>query len=241
MADGNKPYENQRPDPFEGIKFPEKFLKDGKPDLTGFVTSYGELETNFRAKTEDLRNTVKAELETEYKKGRVEAADKYSLPKIEGVDEKELAENPLLKSFREDAFKAGFTDEQFGTAVKRYVETLAEEEIDMAAVNEALGENAKQRIAAVDTWAKSFAKSDGELAQLQKIATNADGIKVLERLGGLAEGGDDGEQGNREPEITLEALRKMQDDPRYYDPNKREEAWVKKVNDGYEKLYPSKR
>ena len=242
MADGNKPYE-QPNDPFKDVKFPEKFLKEGKPDLVTFVNSYGELEARQGKKEEELRTVIKGELEGEYKKGRVDAPDKYTVPKIDGIDEKELAENPLLKSFREDAHKAGMTDDQFGIAVRRYVETLVEEPVDMEALKRELGDNTNARVSAVETWAKGYAKTPGELAALQKIAVNGEGVKLLERLAGLngGTGGTDNDTGNREPEITLEALRKMQDDPRYYDPARREAAFVKKVEEGYEKLYPPKR
>lgn len=227
-------------DPFEGVEFPEKFLKDGKPDLVTFVNSYGELETNFRTKTEDLRKTIQSEIEAEAAKTRVEAPDKYTLPKIEGVDEKELAEHPLLKDFREDAFKAGFTDAQFGAAVTRYVQTLTPKEPDMAAVNAALGENAAIRIKAVETWARGYAKTDGEMEALKGIATSADGIKLIERLAGLKVTEDGGSGGGGGAGKTLEELRAMQQDPRYWDPGKRDPKFVDEVTQGYEKLYAKK-
>lgn len=238
MSDQGK---QQPADPFSGVKFPDKFVKDGKPDLVTFVNSYGELETKFNTKTEDLQKTVRADLEKEFNAGKVESADKYVLPKIDGVDEKELAEHPLLKSFRDDAHKMGMTQPQFEGAVKKYIEISTPKEPDMEAVNKALGDNAKARISQVETWAKSYAKNDGEMAALQGIASSAEGIMLIERLANLKPDVTDAGSGGGPDDITPEKLKEMQADPRYWNPNKRDPAFVKQVEDGYKKLYPEKK
>src|SRR5262245_18175215 len=62
---------------------PDKFMKDGKPDLEAFTKSYNELEGAVRKKSEDF----KKEWEAERLKARPESADKYELPKPDGIDQ----------------------------------------------------------------------------------------------------------------------------------------------------------
>lgn len=229
-------------DPFAGVTFPDKFLKDGKPDLNTFVSSYGELETRFATKTEDLRNTIKAEYEAELAKGKVESPDKYELPTIEGVDPKELGEHDLVTWWRTEAHKSGIGQEGFAAGVAKYIEAITPPPIDMEAVAKDLGENHAQRIAAVNAWAIKTAKNDGEMNALKGLAISADGVKLVERLAGI--GGNQlegGEAAGGSEKLTLDQLKAMQADPRYFDPARRDPEFVKKVDDGYSVLYPPKK
>ena len=217
-------------DPFEGVSFPDKFKKDGKPDLKSFVTSYGELEGKLGGKVEAL----KAELYN----GRPESADKYALPAIEGVDPAELGKHPLVEWWRKQAFESGIPQEVFAKGVEQYVTSAAPQEIPEDTLKAELGEAFKSRIAAVDTWAQATAKTPGELAALQAAVTSPDGIKLMERLMGLSDPVDPATRSDPPKTLDLETLRAMQQEPRYWDPAQRDPAFVKSVEAGYEKLYP---
>lgn len=219
--------------PFEGVRIPDKFVRDGQPDLAAFVSSYGELETRMNTKTEELKAQIQAELA----KDRPEKPDDYKLPQIEGIDPKELGESPLMAWWRETAHGMGFGQERFAEGVAKYMEALAPAEPDMEAVKTALGDSFQARIDAVDAWAAKTAKNDGELAHLKAIAIDADGIKLLERLAGIGGKPMEGGGAAPEPALTLPELRAMQNDPRYWDPTRRDPDFVKRIEAGYEKLY----
>jgi hypothetical protein len=235
-ASENKRFETT-PDPFAGITFPDKFKKDGKPDLATFVTSYGELETRFNTKTEDLKKEIAAET----LKDRPAAADKYTLPELKGVDPKELAEHPMVGWWREQAFEAGLPQAKFAKAIETYIDKMQPKEIPEETLKAQLGDSFKARIAAVDTWAAKTAKDAGELEAFKRIGTDPAGIKLLERLAGLSGTGDTGTPASQQPEVTLESLRSMQQDPRYWNPGQRDPNWVRQVEEGYKKLYPEKK
>jgi len=235
-ASENKRFETP-PDPFAGIKIPERYVRDGKPDLNAFVGGFEELERSFKTKTEDLKRQIAEEQAA----ARPKAAEEYKLPKIKDVDEKQLAEHPMIGWWREQAFEAGLPQDKFASAVEAYIEKMQPAEIPEETLRAELGDSFKARIAAVDTWAGKTAKDQGEMEALQSIGTSPAGIRLLERLAGLggARVADGGHQ--PEPEITLEQLRTMQQDPRYWNPTMRDPALVKQVEDGYKKLYPDAR
>ena len=69
--------------------------------------------------------------------------------------------------------------------VNRYVESLQPPPPDEAQLQLELGDAWQSRIAAVNTWATKTAKNDEEMEALKRIATDAAGIKVMERLAGI--------------------------------------------------------
>ena len=218
-------------DPFEGVSFPDKFKKDGKPDLKSFVTSYGELEGKLGGKVEALKAALY--------KGRPETADKYALPAIDGIDPEELGKHPLVEWWRGQAYESGIPQEVFAKGVEQYVTTLAPQEIPEETLKTELGEAFKSRIAAVDTWAQKTARTPGELQALQAAATSPDDIKLIERLMGLSDPVDPATRADPPKTLDLDTLRAMQQDPKYWDPAQRDPGFVRTVEAGYEKLYPT--
>jgi hypothetical protein len=232
-ASENKRFESP-PDPFAGIAFPDKFKRDGKPDLSAFVNSYGELETRFNTKTEELKRQIAEEQAT----NRPKAATEYQIPKIAGIDEKELAEHPMVAWWRDEAFSAGLPQDKFAKAVEKYIEAVQPQAIPEDTLKAELGDSFKQRIAAVDAWAQKTAKDDAEMDAFRSIGTSPAGIRLMERLAGLSGTMAADDPAHVQPAVTLEQLRAMQQDPRYWDSARRDPALVKQVEEGYQKLYP---
>jgi hypothetical protein len=224
-------------DPFAGISVPDKFRKDGKPDLNLLVQSYNELEGRFGARVEDLKKQIAEET----LKDRPKAAAEYKLPKLKGVDEKELSEHPMIGWWREQAFEAGLPQAKFEKAVETYIERMQPAEVPEETLRAELGESFKARIAAVDGWARKTAKDAAEMDALQHVATSPAGIRLLERLAGLGNALSADASADRQPDLTLDKLRSMQADPRYWNPAMRDPAFVAQVEDGYRKLYPDAR
>jgi len=238
---GSPPSKGQSPDPGQtpptDVKIPDKYVKDGKPDLAAFVAGHNELVGKFTTKTEDLRKEIEAGLFKE----RPEAADKYAVPDIPNVDKDELANHPMLGWWREQAFTGGLSQKKFDEGIAKYIEVMAPRPIPEDDLKKDLGDNYKQRIAAVEAWAQKTAKSDGEMKVLEAMATSADGIKLFERMMGVAGNMEGDNPPPKQETLTVEQLRAMQNDPKYFDPAQRDPAFIKKVEDGYAKLYPAKR
>lgn len=215
---------------------PEKFWKDGKLDTETALKSYSELEAKLRTKTEDLM----AQLKSEARQGLPESPDKYEL-KIEDapVPVEELAQHPAMQWWRQAAFDAGIAPDKFNEGVGQLVGILTAGP-DLEAEKKALGENADVRIGAVSTWARTTFTDPDEFKAVQLLGTSAAGIKVLEKLMGTrAPTAPDAPAAA--PGMTIEKLRTMQADPRYFDPGRRDPAWVKQVDEGFEALYGAKK
>jgi len=218
---------------------PEKFWKDGKPDLESLAKSYGELETKFTTKSEDLLKT----LDAERRKGLPDAPEKYELKLAEDapVSVDDLKDHPAIDFWRKTAFEAGLAPEKFNEGVTQIVGILTAGP-DLEAEAAALGENAEQRIAAVTQWARASVTDPEEFAAIQMLGTSAAGIRALERLmGKSAAAPSGGDAAPLQPKLTIEKLKSMQNDPKYYSPIHRDPAFVKEVDEGFAALYGQKK
>lgn len=211
----------------EGL--PERFLKDGKPDYTNLTKSYVELDRAFKTKTEELREQVKAEMF----KDRPEKPEAYAVPdQFKGTIPDD---SPVLEWWREQAHNAGMSQEAFNDGITKYIER-AQALFDPEKEKAKLGDNADARIDAVRTWTeKNFDDSEREV--LSQTMSSAAGIKLLEKMMRGNSSVTDVENAPPPPSITLEKLRSMQNDPRYFDPSRRDPDWVKQVDEGFQKLY----
>lgn len=228
-AGEQKAYE-RAPTPPEG--FPEKFLKDGQPDYNALLESYTQLESQRRS----FREEAEKELREEREKAAPEA---YEPPKIDAWDAEEMKSDPTYQWWENQAKEMGLSQEQFEGAIKQYAEANASK-YDQEKEMEALGDNAQARINAVGNWMARFKDNPGVYAQLDSLAYTAQGIEALEYL--MGQQGVSAPDGKAAPsgKITVEELRAMQADPRYWNSSLRDEAFVKKVNEGYEQLYGDK-
>lgn len=224
------PAASERPD-----YIPEKFWKDGKADLESLAKSYAEAEKKVLTKTEELAAQVRADLFKE----RPEAADKYEVKPIEGVRMDELVKHPAVVKAREISFEAGLSNEKFNGIITSMIDILKDGGVDQAAEKAQLGDNADVRLNAVATWAKAQAKDDAEFSAIADVAKTAAGVRLLERLMGTA-AAPSNEIVPPVPALTIDDLKKMQNDPRYWDASRREAAFVKQVDDGFAKLYAKK-
>jgi hypothetical protein len=214
---------------------PEKFWREGKPDIENLAKSYAELTSWKNTKTEELLKTIDAER----LKARPETADKYELPEIEGIDAESLASSPLVSFWRQTAYEMGLPQDKFTEGMQQYIDALDTSGPDLEAEMGYLGENAEARIQAVSAWAQqNFAEPD-EFEAIQRLGQSAGGIRVLERLMGSATGV--GSEAPLQKSISIDDLKQMQLDPRYWNPASRDPAFVKQVDDGFQRLYSGKR
>lgn len=221
----------QRPD-----YVPEKFWKDGQVDLETAFKSYNELETRFTTKTEDLMK----QLDSERRKGLPEDPSKYevSLGQDAPIAKEDLEAHPALDWWRQTAFEAGLPPEKFSEGLNQLVEVLTAGP-DLEAELKELGENGEARVSAVSAWAQRTFSDPAEFAEIQRLGMTAGGIRVLEKL--MGQQGQPNIEGAPPPrQVSLDELRKMQNDPRYWNPTRRDPAFVKQVEDGFNALFGSK-
>jgi len=215
--------------------FPEKFLKEGKPDFASLINSYSELEKWKGGKTDEL----KTQWEQERLASRPEAPDKYQTPDIEQLDKAEFEKHPLAQWWKETAFAQGMSQEQFEQGVKDFADKMMPP-IDEAAEKKKLGDNADARLAAVAAFADKYKDKPEQQMLLMQLTQVAEGVKLIESLMGTGKVDPTGDPVPPPSGPTLEELKEMQKDRRYWDPMHRDMSFVKKIEDGYAALYPKK-
>lgn len=126
---------------------------------------------------------------------RPEAADKYELPTIDGLDAEQLAASPVVAAMRNAAHKSGLSQEEFAGVFTDYIEAekTRASEITQAELAK-LGDNHKQRLAAIDTFLGSSLPA-AQAKALAASATSAAAVEAIEALIRKAGGGRTGGTG----------------------------------------------
>ena len=225
---------------------PDKFWDaDSKQvRVEDLVTSYNEMGKKIRERSDDIRKNVLSEMESEKTANRPESADKYetilsdefkeSLPA--GLEFEFNENDPLMSYWRNLAFEQGMSQEQFQEGLQLYIGAKIGEMPDFDAELARLGDYGRERAMHVGQWAKANFSED-TINAMHEFAMTAKGVEALEEI--MQRTGEPGfspEQHSVDPGITLEELRTMQNDPRYWDPNRRDPAFVRKIEQGYAKL-----
>lgn len=213
---------------------PEKFWN---PDLKSpraevMAKSFTELEGKFREKTDVLKAEIHAEM-------RAGAPEEYEINLSEDLKLPENVEldfgkdDPLISWFSSFAKEQGMNQETFDKALNEYVGIEVSNMPDVQSEISKLGDHGQDRLLRVHSWLESKLSED-ELGSLSPLLSSASQVEALEKLmksSGPADfEGDSGSTG-----LTLEELRAMQNDPRYY--QQKDPAFIKKVEDGYKRLY----
>jgi hypothetical protein len=240
-GDSYKSNSDARPD-----WLPEKFFKDGKPQVETLAKAYTELERTNTRKIEDVRaEALKSLME---KSERPKAATDYALPEKlpEFINKDELAKHPLTQWWRTFAWERGFKQDEFNAGLEKYLIAAAPQMPDRDAEIKKLGDNAQQRIAAVRAFVDKNVTDKAELDAIDQVAITAAGVAAIERLMRLAgdqkidDGKGGGNAGNGEPVKTRADIEKMMQDPRYWNPARRDPAFIKEVQDWFEKNTPKR-
>ena len=208
---------------------PEKFKSP--EDL---ASSYTALEQKLGAGQDELRNQIIQEFEQAAYENRPESVGDYTIPDM--IDESLANDNPLFKWWAEHSFENAYSQEEFEAGISKYAEFIQAQQPDLEAERAALGENADARIEAVDLWANKFFPDELSDAVLE-IGSTSKGIQALEfimsKLGDTAMSGDT----SAVSQMSDDSLRSMMQDERYWNPAKRDAAYVKKVQEGFSQLY----
>lgn len=213
---------------------PEKFWSEnGEADYQGMAKSYNELEAFVGKKSEDMEAEIIARLEKEVAEELPENASGYVIPEMpEGVN----ADNPLMDSWKDYCHNNGIDQEGFNSGIEMFMQNGMNTGPNIDEEFNKLGENAKQRTEAVGLWVnKNFTPEEGKA--LENMIVTADGVKALERMM-EAQKVNIG-RGNElsSTRKTRKDLEEMMLDPRYSNPNKRDEAYVKQIDEAFSKMF----
>jgi len=210
---------------------PEKF-----ENPEAFAKSYGELESKIGQREEDLKTSINQQIKDDFHKNRPASVGEYKIP--ESIDEALANDNQLFKWWADHAYEQGFNQEQFENGINQYAQFFDSMGPDLEAEKGKLGDNAEARLDAVSAFAhKTF--TEEELPAVQQLASTAEGVAVLERIMALQSGSSLNNEGTQPATISQEDLDGMMKDPRYWKPGERDQNFIDKVTQGFNKLYGS--
>ena len=230
--------ENSKPD-YVQDKFWNKDLNE--INIEELSSSYNSLEKKLGARTEDLSKQIREDISNEVK---ANVPEKYELkmPEIpENVQMDINAEMPLLKWWEETAREKGLSQEEYNKGIEAFVNNEVSNLPDVDSEKELLGDTANARIEAADLWSKKNLTKESYEA-IANFATTANGVKALEEIIKLNK---DAPMPTVETAIeaapSLDDLRSMMKDPRYWKDGDRDPAYIAKVGNLYEKYYGSQK
>ena len=141
--------------------------------------------------------------------------------------------------WRNFCYENAYDQEVFEDGVNKYVDMYVGNQVDIDAEKEKLGENADARLNAVNNWASSVFSPEQYEAISSTLGQSVDGIEALEKMMNMNKQTISNAQNFTQPErpLTLEDVRSMMKDKRYFDPKERDESYVRKVDDAFARLY----
>ena len=208
---------------------PEKY-KTGE-DL---AKAYKELESKLGTKEEDFRAKFMEEIQAEAFKDRPETAGDYQLPDF--VDEEAAVDNELLQWWSEHSFENGYSQDEFQKGLEMYMNAVQGDMPDAEAEMQKLGDNANARIEAAALFANQFFGEE-HMPSIERLTETAEGLQTLEFIMEKMKSPSVNADSNPVGQITEESLRAMMEDERYWHPARRNNDYIKEVNDGFQKLY----
>ena len=225
------------------VEVPEKFLTDGKPDLSKLVTSYKALETAQFKKRDDVRKELQAELAAERAKSIPATAAEYVSPEIKAPDGREVKlpdDLPLMQWFRTVCHDKGVTQKEFEKLASDFIKLDLARGPDWTKESQALGERADDRLERCNAWAQRMLPPDLYDA-FAGIPATASVVKMFEHimeLSGEAKFALDESGAVADGPITKEQLKAMQRDPLYW--SKKDPVHIAKVRAGFARLAGNK-
>jgi len=209
-------------------------------NLENLASSYNSLEKKLGSRTEDLSKQIREDLEMEKLKSAPEEY-KVNLPELpENVDVTVSDDMEIVQWWKDTAKKNGLSQEQFDQGVEMFVNNAMATLPDINAEMQKLGDNAKERVEAAELWSKKNLSPES-YQTFSSVASTAEGVKVIEEIMKMTK---DSPMPSTPTQVSvapnLQDLKSMINDPRYYDSNRRDPAYVKRVEELFEKAYQNK-
>lgn len=220
---------------------PDKFWDSAKNELRvqDLATSYRDLEGKLRTRNDDVRKAIETEFHAERRRGLPEKPDGYKLDLPDGSRLKADEKDPFVSQVRAFAHEAGINQEGFTKLLASHIAGMAAVIPDSDAEMAKLGDKAADRVSAVDLWIKANVPAKHHAAY-EEFAVTAAGVELLEhfmeKLRDPSQVRGEGAGAGEKPP-TLDEVRAMQRDERYWNEHKRDMAFVKKVDEAYQRIF----
>ena len=208
---------------------PEKF---NSPEDLG--KAYNELSTKLGAKEEDLKASWQEEMQKEAYADRPATKGDYLLP--DSISTEDSVDNEFIDWWSSHSFDSGLGQEEFEKGIEVFSKALGRDEPNLEAEAARLGDSSNDRIEAVNLFANQFFPEE-TLGAIERMCETADGVLALEHIMEKLKAPSMIGEGSSSRQITEESLRSMQQDERYWNPQKRDPSYVKQIQDSYQKLY----
>jgi hypothetical protein len=224
----------QRPD-----FIPEKFwdIDTGNINLEEFGKSYSNLEKYVGGKKDQLRQVVMDELALEAEESTPEF---YELPPLPAnITEEMIQANPMTDWWGNFCKENSYPQEVYEEGINKYVDSFVDTSPNLELEFKNLGENANARLDAVNSWASSFFSPEEYEVVATSLGSSAQGVEALERIIESQREGISRSGNVAQPEraLTLDDVRSMMKDRRYFDSRERDSSFVKKVDEAFSRLY----
>ena len=209
-------------------------------NLENLASSYNSLEKKLGSRTEDLSKQIRQDIELE-RLSKSPEEYKVNLPELpENVDVSVSDDMEIVQWWKETAKSNGLSQEQFDQGVNMFINNAIATLPDINSEMEKLGDTAKERIEAAELWSKKNLSPDA-YNTFSSVASTAEGVKAIEEIMKLTK---DSPIPTTPTQVSvtpdIQDLKSMLNDPRYYDSNQRDPAYVKRVEQLFEKAYQNK-
>ena len=227
---------SERPNDVTEVETTEQELILGKfKSQEDLEKGYKDLEQFVGGKKEELKEQIIAELSQE---AESEIPEQYELPALpEEITESQVVENPLFDWWMDHCEENAYNQEMFEAGINKFISAQQHYQPNLEEEQNKLGENANARIDAVDSFAQShFGAEDYEYLQ-STLGQSAQGIEILEKVMQMQNQNISNAPTEPANRLTLKDVQQMMKDPRYFDPKERDESYVAKVEDAFQRLY----
>ena len=209
-------------------------------NLENLASSYNSLEKKLGSRTEDLSKQIREDIELE-RLSKAPEEYKVNLPELpENVDVTVSDDMEIVQWWKETAKKNGLSQEQFDNGVNMFINNAIATLPDTTQEMQKLGDSARERVEAAELWSKKNLSPEA-YNTFSSIASTADGVKAIEEIMKLTK---DSPIPTTPTQVSvtpdIQDLKSMLNDPRYYDSAKRDPAYVKRVEELFEKAYQNK-
>ena len=209
-------------------------------NLENLASSYNSLEKKLGSRTEDLSKQIRQDIELE-RLSKAPEEYKVNLPELpENVDVSVSDDMEIVQWWKETAKSNGLSQEQFDQGVNMFINNAIATLPDINVEMEKLGDSAKERIETAELWSKKNLSPDA-YNTFSSVASTAEGVKAIEEIMKLTK---DSPIPTTPTQVSvtpdIQDLKSMLNDPRYYDSNQRDPAYVKRVEQLFEKAYQNK-
>jgi hypothetical protein len=206
-------------------------------NIENLASSYNSLESKLGSRTEDLTKQIRTDLEADKIKN-VPESYKLNIPELDDkVNLKIEKEMPIVQWWDKTAKDAGLSQEQYDDGVKAFVDNALANIPNPQIETQKLGDAGKERIEAASMWSKKHLSPEG-YNTIANLASTADGVKVVEELMKLNKDSNMPTSNTQvDAQATQDDLKAMLNDPRYWDSNKRDPGYVRRVTELYEKAH----